>query len=178
MQGTAGDGHGVATDAHRQFVAVSGPFDVDQTIASHLDALLRKVATLESRCVPVPCQECRDTPVSRPADGVLGNAFAWRERAQAQAYRCVGLVFGKDGHADGTRCAATFGDARQVGTQRREGGDAAERMREMLEQSKQSQTVIAQSTKELYDLFRKSPLVDLEIAFERDKSLPPSVDLF
>src|SRR5690606_2789308 len=91
MQGAAGDGHGLASDAHRQFVAVSGPFDMDQAVASHLDALLRKVATLESRCVPVPCQECRDTPVSRPADGILGHAFAWRERAQAQAYRRLGL---------------------------------------------------------------------------------------
>ena len=36
MQGAAGDGHGLATDAHRQFVAVSGPFDVDQAIASQL----------------------------------------------------------------------------------------------------------------------------------------------
>ena len=60
----------------------------------------------------------------------------------------------------------------------REGGDAAEQMRSMLEQIKQPQAVIAQSTEELYGLFRRSPFVGLGLAFERDKSLPPAVDLF
>lgn len=60
----------------------------------------------------------------------------------------------------------------------REGGDAAERMRTLLEQSKQPNAMIAKSTKELYELFRHSPLVGLDLAFERDKSLPPAIDLF
>jgi hypothetical protein len=60
----------------------------------------------------------------------------------------------------------------------REGGDAAEQMRAMIEHSKHNQAVRVQSTQQLYELCRRSPFVGLDLVFERDKSLPPNVDLF
>ncbi len=60
----------------------------------------------------------------------------------------------------------------------REGGEEAQKIRALLEESKQPQAKIAHSTQELYQLFRESPLVGFDLTFERDKSLPRPVDLF
>jgi len=60
----------------------------------------------------------------------------------------------------------------------REGGTGAEQMRQALEHSKNPNIKVARSTNDLYKIFRNSPLVGLDLEFERDKSPVPDVSLF
>ncbi len=60
----------------------------------------------------------------------------------------------------------------------REGGEQAQKMRTLLEDSKRPEAKIARTGKELYEILRSGPLFGSDITFERDKSLPRDVDLF
>lgn len=67
---------------------------------------------------------------------------------------------------------------RDVVDRLRAGGAKAEKVRILLAEDRKPPAMIARTTKELYSLIRRSPLVGLDIGGGRSRELPRDVDLF